>query len=272
MNSIVNNLIREFGFWLAIASFAMLTAEKIRPWRAQRALRPELAQDVFWLIFNGYFLGALLGPLFRIIDRGLNAPFIALLGISPADVQILKGVPLWAQVIIVLVVGDFVEWLVHNLLHRVPALWRIHRLHHSIHIMDWIGNFRFHWSEVILYKTVKYLPLAVLGARPEAILIPAVIALFIGYLNHSNLNISWGPLRYVLNSPRMHIWHHDKQIRGRAGVNFAVVFSAWDWLFGTAHMPREARQPERLGFPGDERLPVNLFRRFFLPFLDDGKA
>jgi sterol desaturase/sphingolipid hydroxylase (fatty acid hydroxylase superfamily) len=88
----------------------------------------------------------------------------------------------------------------------------------------------------------------------------------IGHLNHANLKISWGPLRYLLNSPRMHIWHHDKHPDRTAGVNFAVVFSLWDWIARTAYMPRHS--PDALGFEGDQRFPGALWWRFLLPFLD----
>lgn len=93
-----------------------------------------------------------------------------------------------------------------------------------------------------------------------------VISTTIGHLNHANLNISWGPPRYILNSPRMHIWHHEKTRRGRAGKNFAVVFSFWDWVFGTAYMPKEAGAPPALGFQGMERIPTGVMWRFFVPW------
>jgi sterol desaturase/sphingolipid hydroxylase (fatty acid hydroxylase superfamily) len=131
--------------------------------------------------------------------------------------------------------------------------------------MDWLGNFRFHWMEIIIYKSVKYLPLALLGVRWEAILIAAVISTTIGNLNHSNLRISWGPLRYVLNSPCMHIWHHDRLPGNRVGRNFAIVFSLWDWLFGTAYMPR-GEVPQALGFRGDESYPSGVLARMVEPF------
>ena len=85
--------------------------------------------------------------------------------------------------------------------------------------------------------------------------------------NHSNINVSWGVGRFVLNSPAMLIWHHERKIRGKAGVNFGVVFSLWDWLFGTAYMP-VGIQPDTLGFPGDQRLSGKLVSRFFVPFRD----
>jgi sterol desaturase/sphingolipid hydroxylase (fatty acid hydroxylase superfamily) len=64
----------------------------------------------------------------------------------------------------------------------------------------------------------------------------------------------------------MHVWHHDLILQGRHGQNFAVVFSLWDWLFGTAHMPADREQPQQLGFEGMDRFPRGLLRRLLYPF------
>jgi sterol desaturase/sphingolipid hydroxylase (fatty acid hydroxylase superfamily) len=67
----------------------------------------------------------------------------------------------------------------------------------------------------------------------------------------------------------MHIWHHEKHIRGKAGVNFGVVFSFWDWLFGTAYMPRTGNlAPDEIGYRGMEKVSGSLIKRFFVPFRD----
>ncbi|MBD3390778.1 MAG: hypothetical protein GF418_01975 [Chitinivibrionales bacterium] len=262
-------MIRRYVFWLVIVSLACLVLERLFPWRRnQRLLRPQLGQDIFWLAFNGYFFGLLFKPALGSINGAIDRAFAFAAGTAPADFRVLSGQPVWLQFTIVLVAADFIEWCVHNLLHRNGWLWKIHRVHHSILEMDWIGNFRFHWGEIVVYQTFKYLPLALLGARWEALLMVAVFSTTIGHLNHSNLNISWGPLRYVLNSPRMHIWHHEKEHRGPAGVNFAVVFSLWDWLLGTAYMPGEARVPATIGFRGQERVPDGLAMRFVAPWID----
>ena len=147
----------------------------------------------------------------------------------------MSSFPFVIKVILSLLILDFTERCVHNLLHRVNWLWKFHRIHHSIHIMDWIGNFRFHWMELIVYNAFKFLPVAIInGGDWKVLLVVGIISTTIGNLNHANLYISWGPLRYVFNSPRMHIWHHDKHPGKTAGYNFAVVFSLWDWVFQTA--------------------------------------
>ncbi len=263
---------QTYLFWLITVSLFCVIGERFVPWRKdQKLLRPEILQDVFWLVFNGFFASIVFSFGFRSIHSSLDAIFNFVFHQKPNAVMLLNHLPVWQQVPLFLVIADGIEWCVHNALHRVNWLWKIHRVHHSIKIMDWIGNFRFHWGELFVYQTIKYLPLALLGAHWSTILTVSVISLAIGHLNHSNMRITWGPLRYIFNSSAMHIWHHEKKLRGKAGVNFAVVFSLWDWLFGTAYFPDGTVQPAELGFAGEAKVSRSLLKRFFLPFMNEKK-
>jgi sterol desaturase/sphingolipid hydroxylase (fatty acid hydroxylase superfamily) len=107
-------------------------------------------------------------------------------------------------------------------------------------------------------------PLAWLDASPEAVVAVAVVTTLWGDFNHANLDVGLGPLGYLLNSPRMHLWHHDQSSEGGVAKNFGIVFSAWDFLFGTAHWPSD-RSPARLGYPGDEEMPSSLLDQLTWP-------
>ncbi len=254
-----------YFFWLLVVSFFCCLLERIVPWRrAQRALREQLGQDLFWLIWNGHFLGLLLAYATAWLIGWINQMFQLWDLPAPESLRLLTDSPLWLRFIVFFALSDFLEWCVHNLLHRVGWLWQFHKLHHSIETMDWIGNFRFHWMEVIVYKSLKYFPLVILGIDGRVTLAIAVVATLVGHLNHSNVNLSWGIFRYLLNSPRMHIWHHDVVLHQRAGQNFGVVFSLWDWIFGTAYMPDG--QPETLGFEQMDAYPRGLLPRLVYPF------
>jgi sterol desaturase/sphingolipid hydroxylase (fatty acid hydroxylase superfamily) len=268
MAEIYLGLLYRWEVRLVLLCLAVLAAERFRPWRREQPVaRKQLLQDLFWFGFNLFVVGMVFAPLFSQIAAALRCGYSLAFGGDPGNARLLARMPIYVQVPISLVAVDLVEWLTHNLLHRAPLLWRFHRLHHSIHDMDWIGNFRFHPLEIAFYYTTRFLPVALLGAAPETVAITGSIALLIGNLNHANLDLAYGPFRYLLNSPRMHIWHHEARVRGRAGVNFGIVFSAWDWVFRTAHMPAY-EVPDRLGFGGDERFPDTLWRRLLLPFLD----
>ena len=125
---------------------------------------------------------------------------------------------------------------------------------------------RFHWMEIVIYKSLTFLPMVVLGVDGKVILWVAVVGTLIGHLNHSNLKIDWGPLRYVINSPCLHVWHHDLVLHGRGGQNYGIIFSLWDWLFATLYFPAAEQQPGRLGFVDLEEFPAGLAGRLLYPF------
>ena len=169
-----------------------------------------------------------------------------------------------AQAVAYFVLADFLQWGIHRLLHGVPWLWEFHKVHHSIHELDFIGNFHFHWMEIVVYRTLQWIPLAYLGASGEYLLPIAVITTIWGHFNHANLDIGLGPLGYVFNNPRMHVWHHDVSEEGGTAKNFGIVLSLWDHLFGTAYWPRD-RSPAKIGYPGDERMPSGLLAQLVWP-------
>ena len=105
----------------------------------------------------------------------------------------------------------------------------------------------------------------VLGVDGRVLLAIAVLWTVMLDLNHANLAYSWGPLRYVLNSPMMHVWHHDVVQHGKGGQNFGLVLSVWDWLFRTVYWPEDRDQPRRLGFEDMQRYPRGLVGRFLYP-------
>jgi sterol desaturase/sphingolipid hydroxylase (fatty acid hydroxylase superfamily) len=257
---------RGYFFWLLVVSALSFGLERLFTWRTkQPVLRRDLLQDIFWLVFNGHFAGVLIAiPAARAVEE--IAALFGLVGLAePASIAWLGAAPLAVQFVVVLVLKDFLEWSIHRLLHRVPWLWTFHKVHHSIEALDWIGSFRFHWMEIVIYRALTYLPLVILGIDGRAMLAIAVVGTLIGHLNHANIRWDWGPLRYVINSPRFHVWHHDRTLHVSHGQNFAIIFPAWDFLFGTAYLPGDTEQPEALGFAGDETFPRSTAARLVHP-------
>jgi sterol desaturase/sphingolipid hydroxylase (fatty acid hydroxylase superfamily) len=253
----------SYPYWLVAISLLFVALERLFPWRqGQALLRPGWIRDLGFLAINGHF--------FSLLVAGLNGwvalratLFLERVGVR-LDRSPVAGWPLGTQIVAFLLVSDFLQWCVHNLLHRVPALWAFHKVHHSIDLMDFVGNFRFHWMEVFVYKSAQWLPLALLGASGKAAFWVAVVSTFWGDLNHSNLKVGFGPLGYVFNNPRMHLWHHDASDEGGVAKNFGIVLSLWDFLFGTAYWPRH-RSPDRLGYPGDGEMPQGLIGQLAWP-------
>lgn len=257
--------------WLALFSALVAALEAWRPWRpGQRQLRKWLWSDLLFLVFNGHFLGVF---IYWVATQYVEPPLRAAVG--PAGSYVWAAVastwPLWLQCLVVTVCMDFVQWCVHNLLHRVPWLWEFHKVHHSVvdGEMDWIVSFRFHWMEVVVYKSLQYLPLAFFGFAGEAILFHAVVGTLVGHLNHANLDWDYGPLRRVINNPRMHLWHHNYDAPPGQARNFGIIFSLWDYIFGTAEVP--AGPPRSIGFPGVESFPRSFFGAELWPLTRRGQ-
>ncbi|MCB9639802.1 MAG: sterol desaturase family protein [Myxococcales bacterium] len=246
---------------LAIISVLVATLEWLFPWRKeQKQIRKALFSDFLHLLFNGHFLGLILAGLAVRYVLPYVDQFLAHMGWTTYVYRnAAASWPIWVQIVVALFVVDFVQWCVHNLLHRIPFFWEMHKCHHSVvdGEMDWIVSFRFQWTEVVVYKTVLYLPLVFFGFGMEALLFHAIFGTLIGHLNHANLNLGHGWWRYILNSPRMHIWHHYYEGDEKTTVNFGIIFSIWDWIFGTGKMPAEP--PPKLGFHGVEEYPTDFF-------------
>ena len=95
-----------------------------------------------------------------------------------------------------------------------------------------------------------------IGFGIEEFFIVYLITLVIGHANHSNIWIPLGPLKYIINSPQMHIWHHAKHWPDGHpyGINYGISLSLWDYLFKTASIPHSGRDIE-LGFEEIEKFP-----------------
>ena len=257
-----------YFFWLIIISIFCGILERIFTWRKeQKVFRTQIWQDYFWLIFNGHFAGMLLAYVTVWLAGQVNQVFSQISLPPPDSLNLLSNTPLWIQFIVYFIFADFIEWIVHNMLHRIPWMWEFHKLHHSIKELDWIGNFRFHWMEIVIYRSFKYFPLVILGINNQVILWIAIVATLIGHLNHANIKTDWGILRYIFNSPRLHVWHHDVVLHGKGGQNFAIVFSIWDWLFKTIYYPQDTESPQKLGFDKIESFPMGIMKRLLYPLI-----
>ncbi|MCA9519594.1 MAG: sterol desaturase family protein [Myxococcales bacterium] len=254
----------NYFYWLIGVSLICLAIEWARPWRRmQSPLRRDFWLDVFYMFFN-FFLFSLIG--YYALSEVVVLAFQTLLrdgfGVRNLVALEVKSWPVWLQLATMLVLRDFIHFNVHRLLHRVPLLWQFHKVHHSVEQMGFAAHLRFHWMETVIYRTIEYLPLAMIGFGIRDFFIVHIIALSIGHLNHSNVGWDYGPLRYLLNSPKMHIWHHARALppERRYGVNFGLTLSLWDYLFKTAYIPADGRDIE-LGVEDQEAFPVHSFWR-----------
>lgn len=277
IHEIIHPHARNYFWYLVLLSIAVYGFELIRPWRPQQPrIRRDFWLDIFYMFFNFFLfpllgfaaLGELAGALWQ---RGLAA-----LGLAQPTLLSLRSWPAPLQLLLFFVVKDFIQWNTHRLLHRVPWLWRFHQVHHSARQMGFAVHLRYHFAESIIYKSIQFIPLSIIGISISDFFLLDAFAILIGHLNHSNLKLTWGPLRYILNSPAMHIWHHAKELppdmmNKYAGVNFGISLSLWDYLFCSAYLPRDGRDLS-LGFPGDERFPTTFLGQLWPPLASGAES
>ena len=130
------------------------------------------------------------------------------------------------------------------------------------------AHLRYHWMENVFYTPMKYIIVLLLGGfNPENAFIVYYISVAIGHLNHANINLSYGPLKYVINNPKMHIWHHSATLPEdrKKGVNFGISLSIWDYIFRTNYIPSNGRDIE-LGFDELDKFPKIFLKQIFYGF------
>lgn len=259
-------------FYVLLAvSAAALVLERVWPWRrSQFFFREGFWLDAFYLFFN--FFGFSLVGFAAVSEVAATAVRDGLASMGVETLALIDAArwPIAAQLIVFFVGRDFIHYWVHRLLHKARPLWRVHQVHHSVRQMGFAAHMRFHPLESAIYRSLEYLPLAALGFDLEHLFYAHAAALVIGHWNHANFRLPLGPLRFVFNSPQMHIWHHaralpEARLRRHGGVNFGLSLSVWDYLFGTAYVPRSGRD-EALGFDGIESYPQSFIGQLWAPF------
>jgi len=173
-----------------------------------------------------------------------------------------RSQPLWLQLLEALMAVELSSYWTHRAFHRVPLLWRIHAVHHSVEQMDWLAGSRLHLIDVVLTRLAGFLPVFVLGFSPAAVYGYLIFVSFHAVYIHANVRHRWPGLRLILTTPEFHHWHHAA-VPEAVDKNFAVLLACVDSLFGTAYRP--PRWPERYGLI-DERMPDGYWRQFLAPF------
>jgi len=253
-------------FWgLILISLIVWGLEIAFPWRKNQSIfRKDFWLDAFYMFFNFFIFAIFISGFYRLLEI-----FFSDVGISKSSLTLLNmsDWPGWLQLTVFFVILDFVQWFTHILLHRYEFLWRFHSVHHSVKEMGFAAHLRYHWMENILYKPLKTLGVMVVGGfEPEQAYIVHFVAISIGHLNHSNIKITWGPLKYIFNNPVMHLYHHAYTLpEGSKGVNFGISLSLWDYLFKTNYIPEDSGQTP-LGFPGDEKIPKDFWSQLTFGF------
>lgn len=268
-HEVINPAWGNYFYALIAISLLVWGLEIVFPWRKnQSTFRKDFWLDTFYMFFNFFILNLVILIALSDTTVFLLNKILVVIGLKLSDFQLINinEMPKLLGLFIFFVVTDFVQWNTHRMLHRVKFFWKIHKVHHSVKQMGFAAHLRYHWMEPIVYKSLLYIPLAIIGGLDaQNVILVHFFAITIGHLNHANIGLNYGILKYVLNNPKMHIWHHSKRLPNKNGVNFGISLSVWDYLFRTSYIPKDGRDIE-LGFEDEAEFPSSFVEQELYPF------
>jgi len=218
------------AFLLSVGVF--MTLEKLFPrYKDQVILRKDWGLDLFYFCFNHLAISAIIlyaNYHAARFDWALNA-----------TVQgYIQSMPLLIQVVVIILCADFVLYWEHRLYHEVRFLWPVHAVHHSVENLDWLAGSRGHFFQVFSERAMVMVPLYLLGPDKGALDIYVTFAALQAVYIHCNLNMSFGPLKYLFVTPQFHHWHHSSE-KPAIDTNYSAHTVVFDRLFRTYHMPKD---------------------------------
>lgn len=247
-----------------------------RLWRTASG-RLDLAYFVLGILFSGLLIGWAVFSADQ-VRGGVSA----LIGIP--ERQVLPG---WASggiaTIVLFLAYELAYWFDHWLMHRIPLLWRFHKVHHQAESLSLLTNSRVHPVETILFFNLQALVLGVTTAMLEQLLGAGVspwslggtnlfimlTAIGITHLQHSHLWVRFGPhWGRLLLGPAHHQIHHSAD-PAHFDRNLGSSLALFDRLFDTFHMPEAKRERLRFGVDDGETDPHGVRAALFAPFLPD---
>ncbi len=170
---------------------------------------------------------------------------------------------------------DFAIWLQHLIFHKVPILWRLHRVHHADEEIDASTALRFHPLEIIISIFIKSLVVVLIGAPVELVVIFEIILNGAAIFNHANYKLPlWLDkiLRLIIVTPDMHRIHHSTYHK-ETDSNYGFALSIWDHIFRTyIASPREGHEKMKIGLEWQNGISSNYFWSLKLPFTNPPPA
>lgn len=192
VNDISEPKLKSYFYMLILVSIIFFVFEILIPWRKKQAIfRKDFWLDAFYMFFN-FFLFSLIiySAASNVVVELFNDGIKAISG--GFDLQAnnpMNLFPIWAILLIGMFVRDFVQWWIHRLLHKVDWLWNFHKVHHSVEQMGFAAQLRYHWMENIVYRSLEYIPLALLGIGLHDFFVIHIFALAWGHFNHANITV-----------------------------------------------------------------------------------
>ncbi|TMV03275.1 sterol desaturase family protein [Ruegeria sediminis] len=177
--------------------------------------------------------------------------------------------PGWIEVTLSVLILDFAIWAQHLVTHKVPILWRLHRVHHADRDMDVTTAVRFHPVEIALSMLLKIGLVYLLGPSALAVVLFEIVLNGTALFTHSNLKLPLAVdavLRRILVTPDMHRVHHSL-LRKEHDSNYGFALSIWDRMMGTyVAQPGKGHDDMTIGLEWQDDRPTRLGWSLSLPF------
>lgn len=177
--------------------------------------------------------------------------------------------PIWIEIILTVIILDLIIWGQHFLSHKIPFVWRFHRMHHTDRDLDVTTAVRFHPFEIIFSMFIKITAIYILGASAIAVIIFEIMLNGMAMFNHANLRIPFrieNILRKFIVTPDLHRIHHSIYI-DEHNKNFGFSLSIWDKIFKCyLDQPRDGHKDMKLGLKWQNDKPTKLGWSLWIPF------
>ncbi|MDA8812029.1 sterol desaturase family protein [Amylibacter sp.] len=177
--------------------------------------------------------------------------------------------PIWIEIILTVIILDLIIWGQHFLSHKIPFVWRFHRMHHTDRDLDVTTAVRFHPFEIIFSMFIKITAIYILGASAIAVIIFEIMLNGMAMFNHANLRIPLrieNILRKFIVTPDLHRIHHSIYI-DEHNKNFGFSLSIWDKIFKCyLDQPRDGHKDMKLGLKWQNDKPTKLGWSLWIPF------
>ena len=170
-----------------------------------------------------------------------------------------------AQLLLAMVMGEFVEYWWHRAMHEIPWLWRFHAVHHSAPRLYWLNALRFHPIDFLVSSIGRLMPAAMLGADMSIMTLGAVLSGVHGVFQHCNIQVRIGFLNWVFSMAELHRWHHSKTLE-ESNANYGGNFIFWDIVFGTRFLPKDREPPREIGIASMPHFPMRFVDQLKSPF------
>ncbi len=248
--------------WLVLIFVVFAPLEQLFGLRRRDVFSKRFASDLGYYFINSLIPGLLLGvPLTLAAWTGQH--------LIPYRWQAaIAAWPLWQRIVVGFVVGEIGFYWGHRCAHGIPFLWRFHAIHHAPEHVYFLISSRAHPIDNAFIRLCGLIPACILGVAspltPSGGVVAALIVIIAtawGFFIHANIRWRFGPLEWLIATPRFHHWHHTRN--GPRDRNFASMLPLMDVLFGTAHLPKR-QWPSVYGT--DTALPASLAGQLLFPF------